>query len=160
MFEMTASLMMYDQGRSQDVLKCPADLQAILGRGNDYLTPRDGLALRKWVDGAKQADPAVERAKNSILSQCDEGLDAVNRAWASVPAKIQKALGESFIEMCRDSAKAFDAQREDQLGIDPISLDSGFNPAVPVERETINVAPEPVGLSDDGGDPFGMNDPE
>ena len=154
MFEMTASLMMYDQGRSQDVLKCPADLQAILGRGTDYLTPRDGLALRKWVDGAKQADPAVERAKNSILSRCDEGLDAVNCAWGAVPAKIQKALGESFIEMCRDSAKAFDAQREDQLGIDPISLDFGFNPAVPVERETINTVPEPAGLNDDGGDPF------
>lgn len=160
MFEMTASLMMYDQGRSQDVLKCPADLQAILGRGNDYLTPRDGLSLRKWVDGAKQADPAVERAKNSILSQCDEGLDAVNRAWQSVPAKIQKALGESFIEMCRDSARAFDDQREQALGLDPISLDSGFDPAKPIERETISMAPQSEPLPEHDGDVFGMNDPE
>lgn len=160
MFEMTASLMMYDQGRSQDVLKCPADLQAILGRGNDYLTPRDGLMLRKWVDGAKQADPAVERAKNSILSQCDEGLTAVNKAWESVSAKIKKELGESFIEMCRDSARAFDDQREQALGIDPISLDSGFNPAVPVERETINSAPASEPLPDYDGDPFSMSDPE
>ena len=46
MFEATVSLMLHDQGRRQDVIKCPAALQGIMGRGDGYLTMDDGRALR------------------------------------------------------------------------------------------------------------------
>ena len=36
-YEATVSLMMHDQGKRQDVLKCPAELQAVLGRGQGCL---------------------------------------------------------------------------------------------------------------------------
>lgn len=50
MFEMTASLMLWDAGKSQDVMKCPDELRAILGRGDGYITAADGVAapLGRW----------------------------------------------------------------------------------------------------------------
>lgn len=111
MFEMTASVMMHDQGTRQDVLKCPEDLTPILGRGQGYISARDGMSLRKWVDGAKQLDPAVERFRNSLQTVTEQGLDAVNSAINEVPDKIKKALGEKFFETLRSSASEFDSLR-------------------------------------------------
>jgi len=154
-FELTASLMMHDQGLRQDVLKCPADLQAILGRGEGYLTPKDGLNIRRWVDGAKQLDPEVERARNTILSITGDGLAAVNAQWETLPAKIKKALGQQFIDMARSSAEEFDRQAAERGQGDDGDIDlssGGFNPLAPVERETVPAHQQqaaPAGASDD-----------
>lgn len=113
MFEMTASLMVHDQGKRQEVLKCPADLLPILGRQNDYITSRDGMAIRKWVDGAKQLDPAIERTKNELQTVTDQGAAAVNAAWGALTAKMRKALGDGFLQTLLASAQAFeDAKAE------------------------------------------------
>lgn len=112
MFEMTASVLMHEQGTRQDVLKCPADLVEILGRGNGYIGAKDGVALRKWVDGAKALDPDVERYRNSLQSIADQGLSVVNDAIAKVPAKVVKKLGEKFFETLLASAQAFETERQ------------------------------------------------
>lgn len=112
-YEATVSLLMHDQGRRQDVLKCPAELQGILGRGQGYIGVEDGLALRAWVDGAKQIDPAVEHARGMLLNATEKGLAALAEAWTAQPKKIQKALGEKFKETCKASAAAYDKQRMD-----------------------------------------------
>lgn len=154
-FELTASLMMHDQGLRQDVLKCPADLQSILGRGEGYLTPKDGLNVRRWVDGAAQLDPAIERARNSILSQASEGLSVVDQLWADLPAKIKKSLGDQFIEMVRASASEFDRQaseRNQDEGGDLDMSSGSFNPLERAERETIPapaIGDEPPPRDDD-----------
>lgn len=111
MFEMTASVLMHDQGTRQDVLKCPADLVEILGRGNGYIGAKDGVALRKWVDGAKALDPEVERYRNSLQSIADQGLTAVNEAISKVPAKVVKKLGSQFFETLLSSAQSFEHER-------------------------------------------------
>ena len=160
MFELTASVMIHDQGTRRDILKCPADLLQIVDKPDGYLGAKEGLAIRRWVDGGAKLDPEVERARNTILSHAAEGLAKVEEIWGALPAKTKKALGQSFIDMARSSAQAFDDQREQQPGIDPISLDSGFNPAVPIEREVINSSPAHVPLPDADGDPFSMNDQE
>lgn len=156
MFEMTASLMIHDQGLRRDVLKCPADLQAILGKADGYLGAKEGLALRQWVDGAKQLDPEVERARNTLLSITGDGLSAVNAQWETLTPKIKKALGQSFIDMARSSAEEFDRQtaERNQGGIEEdIDLSGGgFDPMAPVQRETVaaNARQEvPAGESDD-----------
>lgn len=155
-FELTASLMMHDQGQRQDVLKCPADLQPILGRGDGYLTPKDGLNIRRWVDGAKQLDPGVERARNTILSLTGDGISAVNEAWSGLPDKVKKSLGQQFIDMARSSAEEFDRQAsEREKGGDDLDMSSGgFNPLERAPQESI-----PAHVSDgppvgDGDDPF------
>lgn len=110
-FEATVSLMMHDQGNRQDVLKCPADLQAIMGRGTGYLTADDGAKLRAWVDGAAQVNPKVEHARGMLLNAAEGGVDALKTAWEATPKATQKALGRAFIESAKASAKAFDDQR-------------------------------------------------
>lgn len=110
MFEMTASLMMHDQGTRQDVTKCPADLMQSLGRGKGYITSADGKALRDWVDGAKQLDPRVEAWRNRLLTVTDQGRQHVESCWAQVPAGIQKALGKAFLDQLLAAADAYEQQ--------------------------------------------------
>ena len=111
MFEMTASLMMHDQGARQDVIKCPAELQGILGRGTGYITAADGHALRQWVDGAKQLDPRVERLRNSLQTQTAQGLVHLEKCWSQLKPGQQTAVGDAFYEQLRASARAFDEHR-------------------------------------------------
>lgn len=110
-YEATVSLLMHNQGYSQDVLKCPAELQAILGRGEGYITPADGQSLRAWVDGAVHIDPAIEQAKGKLLNICEKGLDAFKAAWNGLTPAIRKALGSAFRDQCAASATAYDQQR-------------------------------------------------
>lgn len=113
-FEATASLLMHDQGKRQDVLKCPAELQAVLGRGQGYITAADGAALRTWVDGGVAVDPAVEHHRGMLLNACEGGMAALQTAWGSVPAAIKKKIGgtSGCPDSLKASAKAFDDQRK------------------------------------------------
>ena len=111
MFEATVSLMLHNQGARQDVIKCPAALAEIVGRGNGYLTMEHGRQLRAWVDGAKQLDPKVEHHRGLIQLATEGGIDALRAAWEATPKAVQKALGKAFIESAKASAAAFDEQR-------------------------------------------------
>lgn len=110
MFEMTASLLMQDAGRRQDVLKCPSDLVPILGRGKGYLTEEDGARLRDWIAGGSALDPEVERHRNTLLSTTEQGATALKAAWEATPSEIKKALGREFLDQCKLAADAFDAK--------------------------------------------------
>lgn len=111
MFEMTASLLMWNEGKSQDVMKCPAELKSILGRGEGYLTAKDGLALRKWVEGGVQLDPAVEHARNTLHTITEQGVDAIRKAWDAQPEAMRKTLGAALLQELLEAAQAFDDQR-------------------------------------------------
>lgn len=123
MFEMTASLMMWDEGKAQDVMKCPAELREILGRGNSYLTARDGLALRKWVEGGVQLDPAIEHARNSLRTVTEQGVQATQEAWNATSDEIRKALGAGYLQELLDAAQAFDDQRAQAATGDGAAVD-------------------------------------
>lgn len=110
-FESTVSLMMHDQGRRQDVLKCPAELQPVLGRGSDYLTAADGLALRQWVDGAKPVDQSIEHHRGMLQNATERGLQALQAAWQSTPSRVQKQLGRPFLEQLKAAAAEYDTLR-------------------------------------------------
>ena len=155
LFEMTASFMIHDEGRRREILKCPADLQAIINKPDGYLGAKEGLALRQWVDGAKQLDPDIERARNTILSHASEGLGSVNAIWQELPAKTKKGLGQQFIDMARASAEEFDRQAQERAGQDDdLDMSSGgFNPLEQAERETVPAhVQESPPITDD--DPF------
>jgi len=110
-YEATVSLMMHNQGYSQQVLKCPAELQGILGRGEGYVTSQDGLDLRHWVDGAAQVDPEIEKCRGLLLNSAEGGVEGLRKQWTFTPTHIQKALGKAFIDSVKASAEAFDKQR-------------------------------------------------
>lgn len=121
-FELTASVQMLAEGRQQNVLKCPAELRHILGRGTDYITAADGKALRDWVDGAKKLDPTVEKYRHRLQSVTENGRQYILDAWQKVPAPVSAALGSAFLDQLLASADAFDAARANPAADDLASL--------------------------------------
>ncbi|AWM87341.1 AAA family ATPase [Microvirga sp. 17 mud 1-3] len=115
MFEMTASLMMWDGGKSRDVMKCPADLVPVFGAPGEihqgYLSAKQGLAMREWVRGGVALDPKVEHARNTLRTTAEQGMAALTAAWKVLPADIRKALGGSCPDEIKASAEAFDKAR-------------------------------------------------
>lgn len=140
LFEMTASLLVHDEGRRREIIKCPSALQHILAKPDGYLGAKEGLALRRWVDGAKQLDPDTERARNTILSHTGEGLELVNAIWQELPDKTKKGLGQQFIDMARSSAEEFDRQAAERCASEGPDLDmssGGFNPLERQQQDSV-----------------------
>jgi AAA domain len=110
MFEATVSLMLHDQGTRQDVIKCPAAVADIMGRGTGYLSMEDGLALRAWVDGAQRLDPKVEHSRGLLKLAAEKGTEALKEAWLVLPKAHQKAIGgkAGCPADLKASAEAFD----------------------------------------------------
>jgi AAA domain-containing protein len=127
MFEMTASMMMWDGGKMRDMLKCPEDLVPIFGATGGmhegYLTARNGLALRKWVDGGVTLDAKLENARNTLRTMAEQGVEALGKAFAALPAATRKELGDKVPDEIHAAAVAFDAQRRDiaDKGVDGLS---------------------------------------
>lgn len=115
-FEATASMMLWDGGKSRDVMKCPEELAAIFGKAGEtakgYLTPKHGLQLRKWVEGGAQLDPKVEHARNALRTVTEQGVDAVRKGWDAEPEDVRKALGAAYLQELLEAAEAFDEQRK------------------------------------------------
>ena len=134
MFEMTASLMMANGGRSQDVMKCPADLVPILGRQKGFITQDDGRALRDWIAGGRSLDEGVERHRNGLQSITQQGLAALEAAWKQTPAEVRRSLGREFLEQLKSAAAAFDeASKGSQAPASVERFNSGDAEA-PVDR--------------------------
>lgn len=128
MFELTASAMLHDMGKSQDILKCPSQL-AHLFTGSGYISYDHGKALREWVDGAKQLDPKVEQFRGRLQAITEQGRKHVQECWDKVPAAIQKALGDQFLTQILASADEYDANRPVETAADKLnSLSSQTNP--------------------------------
>lgn len=117
-FELTASLQMWNCGQAQAVLKCPAELMQILGREKGYITAADGKALRAWVDGGNQIDPMVAKYRDRLQAITEGGVDAVKEAWGKTPEAIRTALGVAFHKQILASAQAFDDARKAASGGD------------------------------------------
>ena len=118
-FELTASVQMWNAGRDQAVLKCPDELMPILGRGRGYITADDGKLLRDWVDGAQQQeDPKITKFRHRLQAVTENGVEYVRNAWSHVPDEIKAALGEKFQQQIEASAREFDAQRAAGSGQD------------------------------------------
>lgn len=111
MFEMTASLMMDNQGARQDVMKCPAALQAYLGRGNNYITVEDGEAVRAWIDGGTPVNKELERCRAMLANTCEQGMKALEAAWKSITPQARQAL-QNELPALKASAGAYDGQRQ------------------------------------------------
>jgi len=137
-YEATVSLMMHNQGYSQDVLKCPAELQAVLGRGEGYIGMKEGQQLRKWVDGAEQVDPAIEHHRGLLLNVTEQGLASLQAAWLATPANIRKSLGDNFKEQLKASAAAYDEGRKTAGATETPSAIAALNSSdAPVENAAL-----------------------
>lgn len=109
LFEMTASLMMEDEGKRQRVIKCPDALRPILGRTNDYLTIEDGVRLRQWIDGATPVNRDLERAKAELKAACEWGMKTLEDTWNGLSKDAKLALKDDLPAL-KASAEAYDKQ--------------------------------------------------
>lgn len=116
-FELTASMMLWAGGKQREVIKCPADLAPIFGTAGEwadgYLTPAHGKALRDWVDGGHQLNPEVQRARDTLLLACEQGLASLQAEWVRLPEHVRTAISANgkCPDDLKSSAKAFDDQR-------------------------------------------------
>lgn len=116
-FELTASMMMWNGGKSREVLKCPSELAPIFGNTGEwaegFLTHEHGKLLRDWVDGGQQLDPEIQRARDLMQMACERGLEAMQAEWGKLPKKAQKTLkDDGTLDVLKAAAKAFDGQRK------------------------------------------------
>ena len=135
------------------MLKCPAELQGILGRGQGYITSEDGMSLRNWVDGAEKVDPKIEHYRGLVLNSTEGGMESLKAQWSQTPADIQKVLGKAFLDSAKASAKAFDDQRafgtanEDESIASLNAIANKQQPAA--ETRTEQPQPQPEKADDD-----------
>lgn len=113
-FEMSASLMMWEEGKAQDVMKCPAELRPMLARGQGYITSADGLAVREWVDGGGKVNAELERATNELRSVAERGRTELEKAFKAYPKPVRDELAASGVmKTIAAQADEYDRQRTD-----------------------------------------------
>jgi len=121
MFEMTASIMMANQGKTQEHRKVPTFLKEAFGNGQGYLGIETGKKIRAWLDKGKKENPEITRIKSEALLICEQGYEALNNFWKKIPKelKTEQSLLDHF-KLCTESAKAYDAQNTDAEEFDKL----------------------------------------
>lgn len=109
MFEMTASLMMENEGKSQKFLKLPSFLMGAFGNGQGYLGQQTGKDIMAWINTGEKQDPEVTRLKSEMQLACEQGMEALVKVWNTVPTHLKKQL-ESHKDTCKASALEYELQ--------------------------------------------------
>jgi len=110
MFEMTASFLIENEGKTQKFLKLPSFLKTSFGDGNSYLGKETGVKLMQWINTGEKEDPEVTRIKSECLMACELGLAGLEALWNTL-TKAQKQKMKPYFEVYKESAKAYDQQK-------------------------------------------------
>lgn len=100
MFEMTVSMMMYDNGKVQDFTKLPEELRPIFfesGRDSQhhgYIGEAHGLGLIKWVESGVKIDEEFEHWRSKLQMTASRGVAALNAEAANIPDSVKKKIRE------------------------------------------------------------------
>jgi DNA polymerase III delta prime subunit len=109
MFEMTASILMADEGKKQTFLKVPAFLKPYFGNGTGYLGEETGKKVLAWFSNGDNEDPEVTRLKSEMLMACEFGLAGVIAIWNTLSAPMKKKL-EAHKNVCKEAAEEYERQ--------------------------------------------------
>jgi len=121
MFELTASVLMSDEGKRQSILKVPSFLKEAFGNGSDYLGIETGKKIRAWLDKGEKEDPIIERIKSEALLVCESGAEALTELWKSLtPIQKNNQKLKSHFALCGESARAYDAQKNSEDDFDKL----------------------------------------
>jgi len=111
MFEMTASLMMGDEGKEQKHIKVPSFLKTAFSSDGGYLGIETGKRLMQYVSTTKKDSPELAKFKGDMMAVCEQGLEALKSAWKDGIKTLtapDKATANSQFNVYEASAKAFD----------------------------------------------------
>lgn len=111
MFEMTASLLMENEGKKQTFLKMPEFLRTSFGNGTTYLGIDTGKKILQWINEGEKEDPEVTRVKSEMLMACEFGLAGVIAIWNQLSAPMKKKL-EAHKNICKSSAEEYERQQK------------------------------------------------
>lgn len=109
MFEMTASMMMWNEGQAQQFLKMPEALKQVFGNGSGYLSESHGKALSDWVESGEKINEGLERVKSDMQMACSGGLSSLQAAWKEMPKQYMQSM-KPFYSNYESSAKSYDEQ--------------------------------------------------
>lgn len=109
MFEMTASILMSDEGKKQQHLKVPAFLKPYFGNGNSYIGEETGKKIMEWFERGDKDDPEVVKLKSDLMMACETGLAGLTALWNTLTPAQQKKMKPHF-SVCKESAMAYDKQ--------------------------------------------------
>lgn len=121
MFEMTASIMMFNEGMTQEHRKVPADLKPMFTVNSNtdnngvvwnqgYLGENTGKALRSWSEG-NEFDEELKTYRNKMKMASLEGSEKLAEAWKNMPKSAQAKMAP-FKKQLWESSKAVDEQLE------------------------------------------------
>lgn len=109
MFEMTASLLMENEGKTQKFLKMPSFLKKAFGEGSGYLGIETGNKIIEWIDTGEKEDPEITKIKSEMLMACEFGIAGVVSIWNNLTPKQKKIL-QSHKEICKEAAGEYERQ--------------------------------------------------
>lgn len=140
LFEMTASMMMFNQGQNQQFIKMPEALRPIFGNGAGYLNESHGKALIDWVNSGEKIDTELESYKNKMQFAASSGTESLKQAWQGMPQEMQNKMS-GLKRQYWASAQAFDEMAESeapQPAEKPV-VKSGFTPAKKPDSAPVEV---------------------
>lgn len=90
MFEATASIMMYDEGKKQEFIKVPSFFKPIFGDGNSYLGELQGNKILEWVDKGEKESETLSKFKSEMQMITENGLEALKESWIKGLVNLSK----------------------------------------------------------------------
>lgn len=132
MFEMTASIMMFDEGLHQQHIKVPKDLKDVFGDGSKYLGIETGKKIIEWVNSG-ECDQEMESYRNKMQLATNDGCDALKTAWLKMPKAMQKKMDKLKGPLWA-SAQSIDLMKVDDEPVDDHAT-SNFDPAKIVQQK-------------------------
>lgn len=116
MFELTASILMENEGTKQTPLKVPSFMKKAFGGGDRYLGETLGQEIIKWISLGTQEHPDLARLKSEALMACDFGLVGLTEFWNKLTPEMQEII-KPHIAVFKASAKEVDKQSKEASSI-------------------------------------------
>lgn len=107
MFEMTASILVENEGRTQRSLKVPSFLKKTFGDGSNYLGQATGKEIIEWINTGEKEDPEVSKTRSEMLMICENGLENLKAAWVKLTPALRTKM-KPFWAVYEASAKGYD----------------------------------------------------
>lgn len=138
MFEMTVSMMMYDNGKVQEFTKLPEELRPIFfesGRDSQhqgYIGEAHGRGLIKWVDSGVKVDEEFEQWRSKLQMTASRGVAALTAEAVNLPDSV-KAKIRAIWPTLKSSAEEYERIESFINDESPVALtitpQDDFNPA-------------------------------
>jgi len=113
-FEMTASITMWNEGKNQSAIKIPKGLRNAFGDGNSYLGIQTGKEIISWVNTGDNSESHLSKYRSEMQMKTSEGIEALKEAWLEMPRDIIKEM-KPFWPQYEEAAMEFDSQRPEVI---------------------------------------------